>query len=566
MPRIGLGIDIARRGAGISWQAYWRTRILAMNPVFFIEDLTVVDGDGNLIDISGNDKKIAVTSATSMGNDTVTMPASDADIIAALTAGGLYKMFYTNDSTPIARVIGAYQDNASSTMFSDYHHKNWILLPSPPSYDDLVALYGYLNISLAYLPDVNILKLFNYYDTYNPNTIITSAAYSTLVLNDRTGEKLPVYSDNVLDLSVSKKTITKTIGTADSLDQLWGNQFLSLSGGIFTMTFWIDRTNLGDRRVIIYVNADQGMRVPFEITATNLATQGYTYNDDDYTATNTVVAVSGNWSFCRMVITKIQNNGVITTLSTNHTGDFKLFIGYGTQVNDKAIGFTDVSFYKDTPNTIINGTLGDGSYDKTGSNIVGKSICTIGDSITLGGSYAIFMQYKYGLTTVYNCGQSGRRMVDGANSLYQDRVTVVAQPADIFIILASANDSNSPIGTVDSTDGSTYAGGYNNYLTYLLANKPAGSDVILCTHPVVVGGGNTLAQGETAYSAQFTNMANMVKALGVKHSLPVCDLHSLTGVDYTNANLFLSDGIHWNVNMNQVVSDVLGKFISDLYA
>lgn len=562
----GIANGIGAKKRGISWSSYWRTRILAMNPVFFIEDLTVVDGDGNLIDISGNDKKIAVTSATSMGNDTITMPASDADIIAALTAGGLYRMFYTDDATPRSLLIGIFCDYGGLRMFSDYHHKNWILLSADASADDLEALYGYLNISKAYLPDVNMMKIYNYYDSYNPNNLIIGSTFEPVLLSYRTGEMIPAYTDNELAFSVSKKTITKTIGTAGDVDQLWGLVGRSLPGGVVTLSFWIDRTNIGDRHLVIYVDSDDGNKNSFQIQGVNLATQGYTYNDADYTAVNTIVAVSGNWSFCRMKIRRVQNNGIMTNALTNNFGAFKPSIGFGTKVDDTPIGFTDISLYKDTPNTIINGSLGDGPYDKTESNIVGKTICLIGDSITLGGLYGQLMQYKYGIITIYNCGQSGRRMVDGAASLYQDRVTVVAQPADIFIILASANDLGSPIGTVDSTDGSTYAGGYNNYLTYLLANKPEGSDVILCTHPVVVGSGNTLAQGEAAYSAQFLNMANIVKALGVKYSLPVCDLHSLTGVDYTNANIFLADGVHWNFVMDQVVSDVLGKFISDLYA
>jgi len=90
--------------------------IKSLNPVFFIEDLTDVVG-GKFVDKSGNNKIISAATKN-IANDSLIMPANDTDIIAALTAAGLYSIFYTNDAAPKTVII-----NTIDTT-NDYIFKN----------------------------------------------------------------------------------------------------------------------------------------------------------------------------------------------------------------------------------------------------------------------------------------------------------------------------------------------------------------------------------------------------------------------------------------------------------
>jgi hypothetical protein len=63
MPRIGLGIDIARRGAGISWQAYWATLKIAYIENANLDKLVVIFDDANT-SLSATDFSLTGTELT----------------------------------------------------------------------------------------------------------------------------------------------------------------------------------------------------------------------------------------------------------------------------------------------------------------------------------------------------------------------------------------------------------------------------------------------------------------------------------------------------------------------
>ena len=69
-----------------------------LGAILYIPDLnTPVNGYWQ--DKSGKGKLVQAATTT-VANDSLIMPANDADIIAALTLAGAYSKYYTNNSTP----------------------------------------------------------------------------------------------------------------------------------------------------------------------------------------------------------------------------------------------------------------------------------------------------------------------------------------------------------------------------------------------------------------------------------------------------------------------------------
>lgn len=535
--------------------------IKSLNPIFWIEDMTEVVG-GKLVDKSGNNTQIAVSTVNEV-NDTITMPASNTAIINALKADGMYYFFYTNDTTPKAVRIGGIMGFGSRRLYSYYLLKNFCLFSNSPTLTQQNKLYEYLSISKSWLPDVNIAKQSNYHVIRNLSPVV-GGEFGSIMYN---------YTDtiesNSLSNSVSKKTQKASIVTPATLNTPVLYNLLS-TGGRYKFSFWHNKTELGSRNLVAYSYIAKfgnltlwngGLAQNLSYTAGSKGTAaGY-----EFTVKWECKEVSGDWA--RIEIEFFASNNGDQNRAAFGTCDFKMGLIYGTPIQQD-LHYTDTVIVKDYESDIVGTSLLDGPYEKMNSKMFGKTLCAIGDSITQGGWYLKWLQHSYGLSKIYNCGKSGRRMYnDGSNGLYQDIATVVAQPAEIFTILASANDNNSPVGSINDTTAISYLGGYNQYLTYLLANIPdvANKKIVLITCPFTVGTGNTIAQGKALYQQKFIDMANGVKALGVKYNLPVIDLHGLMPMTFENSGIFLGDKTHWNTALDIAAGDIIGKGLNDLY-
>lgn len=82
---------------------------IKQNAFLYIKDLTAVSS-GFFTDSSKFGKKVQAAT-TSVTNDSLIMPASDAKIIAGVTAAGMYSIFYTNDATPNTVLISSIVSN-----------------------------------------------------------------------------------------------------------------------------------------------------------------------------------------------------------------------------------------------------------------------------------------------------------------------------------------------------------------------------------------------------------------------------------------------------------------------
>lgn len=540
--------------------------IKSLNPIFWIEDMTNVV-DGKLVDKSGNNTQIAVSTVNEV-NDTITMPASNTAIINALIADGTYYYFYTNDTTPKAVRIGGIVNMGARRMYHNYWKSNFCLFADAPSLEIQTKLYELLSINKSFLPDVNLLYPVNFFKTSNPINPVNSTSFNSLLTQSN-----DTYQDNVLSFSKSKKNrLTSTV--PQSVDNVIISNPFSV-GGNYKLSFWVDVTDLGDRNMAAFLYMTRtgqnigmlGGSVTYWLK--NWDTQYLPYT---WTISFTGGVLSGelkekNGNYVRCEMSWFAYNTGNENKSSFATFGLTTGLSGGTPIL-KSIKTIDFLMTKDYSGTLASGNILTAPYQKVNSKIYNKSICIIGDSITQGGWYAKYMQNCYGISTIYNCGVSGRRIANyDANNLWQDRATVIAQPAEIFTILASANDNSSTVGTIDDTDVTTYLGGYNQYLTYLLANIPdvASKKIVLITCPFLVGNGNTIAQGKALYQQKYIDFANGVKALGVKYNLPVIDLHGLMPMTFENSGLYLTDKTHWTTAMDVAAGDIIGKGLNDLY-
>ena len=91
-----------------------------------------------------NGKKIQAATTTT-ANDSLIMPANDADIIAAVTLAGQYSKFYTNNSTPKTVLISQIPsiDQKYCLFFDSVNSKNFILFKTQGTEINADLLYNY---------------------------------------------------------------------------------------------------------------------------------------------------------------------------------------------------------------------------------------------------------------------------------------------------------------------------------------------------------------------------------------------------------------------------------------
>lgn len=158
---------------------------------------------------------------------------------------------------------------------------------------------------------------------------------------------------------------------------------------------------------------------------------------------------------------------------------------------------------------------------------------------------------------VYNFGKKGSRIavtVDRQDSFIERLDKVIAQPADIILLLGGVNDfqHDVPLGTFGSTDPATFYGAYETILSKLITAQPQ-------AHLIVMTPMKENFQHPTKhYPDSFTknaqglvqqDYADAVKQEAAKYSLPVIDLFNESGIspfNETQQKLYMPDGLHYS--------------------
>lgn len=524
----------------------------SLSPILMLDLLTV--NNGYYLDLSANNNQVAATMDGDNYTDRynmLTMPANHTIIINALKAVNMYGYFYTDDATPIEIRVGLLFPRYSNYVIVG---KRYFYLFNGLSANDTAKVLKYEQfLDYDYLqPDINLLDRVNYYPIFRYN-VYQGSLTPTLVYN--TLASTAVFEDNNLSFSKTKKTLRIPLTNAPTSGTLIGNYTYIFRGDV-SFGFWFKKTGIDDTAVNVRVTIDcyGGTLGRFPVRISNL-TLGYTYTLANI-GTVIVDEVSGDYVHITVIrlapVYKLQGtiNAVIDYYggATGHNYDIEI---------------TDIVLVNNYNGINLNTTY-KGIARRT-SKFFGKKLTLFGDSITLGG-WGDLIQYLLGIGTNYNVATGGTRMGNiGASTwmgTYIDKA--VQNPTDIIIINAGANDGGSIIGTIDDTVTTTYYGGYKYCIEYLQAHTTA--KILLITPPFIANG-TTVAAGRAAYEQQFINLSIAVKALASRYNVDVCDLHSLTSLNWDNVQHYLSDKTHYSYLMMADASNIVAKHMinSNLY-
>lgn len=199
-------------------------------------------------------------------------------------------------------------------------------------------------------------------------------------------------------------------------------------------------------------------------------------------------------------------------------------------------------------------TFGDSGYS---SDLQGRDIT----NITVDG-YVSAIENRYGLAAT-NYGAAGHTLV-------QDYASLAAKDySDVALVTISygCNDArtNVPLGTVNSTDVTTFAGALNQLLRKIYTNNPECRVIVLT--PIqrlyVSDFGIGTANSNGNYLIDFVDMCKKVAA---KRSTKCIDMYRDCGINQTNLYFYTVEGVH---PVNQGFARMKGAIIpvlDDMFA
>jgi hypothetical protein len=181
--------------------------------------------------------------------------------------------------------------------------------------------------------------------------------------------------------------------------------------------------------------------------------------------------------------------------------------------------------------------------------------------ITVSG-YVQAIESRYGLVAT-NYGKSGHTLVADYPTLASLNYSDVA----LVTIAYGVNDARTgvPLGTVNSTDASTFAGALNNLLRKIYTDNPECRVLVLA--PLqrlhVTDFGIATPNGNGNYLIDFVNMC---KAVAEKRSTAFLDQYRCTGINQTNLYYYTVEGVHpVNQGFARIKNAVIG-ILDELFA
>ena len=199
-------------------------------------------------------------------------------------------------------------------------------------------------------------------------------------------------------------------------------------------------------------------------------------------------------------------------------------------------------------------------YDKTAAidtkKMTGKTYWALGDSIverqgtksSMGEYYSAGALYGYIPRIEETFGMTATNKGNGGHYLAQDIETLLAldySSVDFVTIAYGTNDGKAakPIGTVDSTDQTTFAGALNALLSKIYTDNAMCKVVVLT--PIQRKAQNDYgsfvpdSNGKT-----LEDFANMAKDVAGRNATPCIDLFHTSGITEGNFTTILTDGLH----------------------
>ena len=215
-----------------------------------------------------------------------------------------------------------------------------------------------------------------------------------------------------------------------------------------------------------------------------------------------------------------------------------------------------------------------GYYDHRNSNVYlntfqlakkVKKIACLGDSITEGHQANGWPWHRYidqwaknnGIeTTVVNLGIGGTLISDGVGNTVQAfvrRLDTIPEDTDVVTIFGGTNDwgNHAELGTLESTETSTFYGAYKHILEWLAINRPNTKVITMTPLKRYYKGSTTIwknAQTEPNNKGNVLgDFVRAVKEVSDLYSVPCVDLHNDSGLnpvlDIVRTK-FMGDGLH----------------------
>ena len=209
----------------------------------------------------------------------------------------------------------------------------------------------------------------------------------------------------------------------------------------------------------------------------------------------------------------------------------------------------------------------------------GKTINCLGDSITYGAGLTSNVTERWTTllaeatgATVNNYGVSGSKVsdIDGDSiASFIDRYQSMSD-SDLVIIFGGTNDywhGVTDIGTMGSTDVSTFCGALSTIFANLLAKDPITQVVYVFPYQQYFNGSNSRTDKGHGTLKDFRNAS---KEICEYYSVPMLDLYSTSGFDVIDSTVqrdaLMSDGLHPNADGHKYLAKRIQKFIDDINA
>lgn len=179
-----------------------------------------------------------------------------------------------------------------------------------------------------------------------------------------------------------------------------------------------------------------------------------------------------------------------------------------------------------------------------------KAWASLGDSITAAGAWQAIVAAALGLTHS-NYGSGGTKLSGGSgdtNAMCQDaRIDAIPTTIDLLTLMGGINDwaQNVALGSIGSTDPTTYYGALETFASKAMARWPA-KRIVLCT---ITYAEFTATYASRGWSDARTNTAGLtpqdymeaVRRVGAKYGLPVIDVGGRSGWNRYNIASWVTD-------------------------
>ena len=217
-------------------------------------------------------------------------------------------------------------------------------------------------------------------------------------------------------------------------------------------------------------------------------------------------------------------------------------------------------------------------YNKAYFNLQGfKNYYAMGDSITegvnaSGQQYFTHLRKTCAIDTINSDGVGGTCITVGEGNDFLSRLSKIPSNIDLMSIFGGTNDwgHNMELGTIESTENTTFYGALKYLCKYMLENKPEITWFFITpiqrNYDKVPAEGETKGKRTNKYGKTLDEYVQAIKEIAEYYSIPVLDLYHncFAGDANKTVELYLTDGLHPNAAGHKIMARKISKFINNV--